>query len=168
MYTEEPTMLDSWGVEGVDWEKSPPGTLAVDGTLEAVLTPLGMGITLNSNWGHQSARYVYFEDYHSKRAMTDELFYERILYQETEENYMPFVPDAEQIVPLLSFLGDEANEVVDIETPLVDYVNEMIARFVTGDVDIDAGWDAYLRELNNIGLERYVEIYQGAYDRVMK
>ena len=168
MYTEEPTMLDSWGVEGVDWEKSPPGTLAVDGTFEAVLTPLGMGITLNSNWGHQSARYVYFEDYHSKRAMTDELFYERILYRETEENYMPFVPDAEQIVPLLSFLGDEANEVVDIEIQLIEYVNEMIARFVTGDVDIDAGWDVYLRELDNIGLERYVEIYQGAYDRVMK
>ena len=81
---------------------------------------------------------------------------------------MPFVPDAEQIVPLLSFLGDEANEVVDIETQLVDYVNEMIARFVTGDVDIDAGWDVYLRELDNIGLERYIEIYQGAYDRVMK
>ena len=168
MYDYEFSMLDSWGIEGVDWEKSPPGTLAVDGTDSAVLTPLSTGISPNSNWGHQSARNMYFEDYHSKRALNDNLLFEGIIYQETEEKYMPYVPDIEQIVPSLSFLGDEANEIVDIETQLVDYVDEMVARFVTGDVDIDEGWDAYLRELDNIGLERYIEIYQRSYDRIMK
>ena len=170
MYDNDFSMLDSWGIEGVDYERSPPGTLAVDGTLTAVLTPGGSetGITPNTNWGHQSARYMYFEDYHSKRALNEGTEFEGMLYSETEKNYMPFVPDDEQIVPRLSFLGDEANEIVDIETQLIEYVNEMVARFVTGDVDIDDGWDAYLRELDNIGLERYVEIYQKSYDRIMK
>ena len=170
MYSEEFSMLDSWGIEGVDWERSAPGTLAVDGTLSAVLTPVGseLGLAPNTNWNSQSARYMYFEEYHSKRALTENIEFERILYAETEKNYMPYLPDAEQIVPRLSFIGDEANEIVDIETQLIDYVDEMIARFVTGDVDIDDGWEAYLRELDNIGLERYVEIYQTAYDRVMK
>ena len=170
MYTEEFSMLDSWGIEGVDWERSAPGTPAVDGTPTAVLTPVGseLGLAPNTNWNSQSARYMYFEDYHSKRALNEGTEFERMLYSETEKNYMPFVPDDEQIVPRLSFLGDEANEIVDIETQLIEYVNEMVARFVTGDVDIDDGWDAYLRELDNIGLERYIEIYQKSYDRIMK
>ena len=170
MYTEEFSMLDSWGIEGVDWERSAPGTPAVDGTPTAVLTPVGseLGLAPNTNWNSQSARYMYFEGYHSKRALNEGTEFEGMLYSETKKNYMPFVPDDEQIVPRLSFLGDEANEIVDIETQLIEYVNEMVARFVTGDVDIDDGWEAYLRELDNIGLERYIEIYQTSYDRIMK
>jgi hypothetical protein len=40
------------------------------------------------------------------------------------------------------------------------------ARFVTGnqDIDDDAQWQAYVHELEQMGVERYVEIYHTAYD----
>ena len=40
----------------------------------------------------------------------------------------------------------------------------MTARFIIGDVDIETGWDEYLAELDNIGLPRYLELVQQAYD----
>jgi putative aldouronate transport system substrate-binding protein len=50
------------------------------------------------------------------------------------------------------------------KTTLIDYVTEMIARFVVGDADINKEWDAYLAELDKIGIDRYLEIMQKAYD----
>ena len=32
----------------------------------------------------------------------------------------------------------------------------------------DADWDNYLNELNNIGLEELIEVYQTVYDRMYK
>ena len=61
----------------------------------------------------------------------------------------------------------EVEEIRNIGTQITDYVNEMEARFITGDANIDAEWDQYVGSLNSMGLERYLEIYQGAYDRFL-
>ena len=37
-------------------------------------------------------------------------------------------------------------------------------QFITGAKDIDAEWDGYISALNNVGLERYLELLQKAYD----
>ena len=42
----------------------------------------------------------------------------------------------------------------------------MTAAFLTGSKDIDAEWDAYLAELDKIGIEELQEIYQAAYTLV--
>ena len=39
-----------------------------------------------------------------------------------------------------------------------------MTAFVTGDRDISE-WDAYVSELNDMGLEEYLAIQQAAYDR---
>ena len=36
-------------------------------------------------------------------------------------------------------------------------------QFIIGERDIENGWDAYLSELKNFEMERYVEIYSNAY-----
>ena len=35
-------------------------------------------------------------------------------------------------------------------------------------MSLDNDWDTYLKELENIGLSRLLEIYQAAYDRTYK
>ena len=40
-----------------------------------------------------------------------------------------------------------------------------MAKFIRGEASLENDWDSYLRELDNIGLKRYLEIYQEAYDR---
>ena len=56
--------------------------------------------------------------------------------------------------------SDEFNE---IKTNLKDFVRKTCVQFIIGERDIENGWDAYLDELNNFKVDRYVEIYSAAY-----
>ena len=62
--------------------------------------------------------------------------------------------------------ADERDEVSDMKATVLDYVEEMTAAFLTGRKSIDSEWDNYLKELDKIGLDTVLEIYQKAYDRV--
>ena len=55
-----------------------------------------------------------------------------------------------------------------IATNLDSYWKECMAKFVRGEMSLDNDWDTYLKELENIGLSRLLEIYQAAYDRTYK
>jgi len=46
----------------------------------------------------------------------------------------------------------------------MDVQKEYMVQFITGAKDIDAEWDGYISALNNVGLERYLELLQKAYD----
>ena len=67
--------------------------------------------------------------------------------------------------PRAFMTADEAEEISIINTDLVEYAKLKLAEAIVGDVDIDAEWSSYLRELDKIGLQRWLEIYQGIHDR---
>ena len=89
---------------------------------------------------------------------------EVVLFNETKVKMEPYQADIDMIIPPLTFDEDVTAEQIDLEGTLATYVNEMIARFIVGDVDIEDGWDDYLAELERIGLPRYIELMQEAYD----
>lgn len=66
----------------------------------------------------------------------------------------------------LLFNEEELDQVSDIEASIRSYVDEAQALFVLGQKDIENDWEAYLNELNAIGLDYYLEVAQGAYDRI--
>jgi putative aldouronate transport system substrate-binding protein len=73
-----------------------------------------------------------------------------------------FKPDS--VVPPLKFDEQTNEELAPLETNINDCVLTTLAGwFVDGGVD--AGWDAYLQKLDDIGLARYIELYQQAYDK---
>jgi hypothetical protein len=39
-----------------------------------------------------------------------------------------------------------------------------MARFITGDLSVSGGWDGYIADLNRMGIQEYMSIYQAAYD----
>ena len=47
-------------------------------------------------------------------------------------------------------------------------MDESTAAFVTGNKSIDNDWDAYITELENLGLSDYLAIYQRYYDEYKK
>jgi putative aldouronate transport system substrate-binding protein len=71
-----------------------------------------------------------------------------------------------EVIPKLIFTTDESDEITEIQSNLLTYVQENIAAFLTGAKDIDADWDAYVAELDKIGLAKYLEVVQGVYDRM--
>lgn len=38
-------------------------------------------------------------------------------------------------------------------------------QFITGKKSLDSDWDSYLKNLDQLGLKRFLEIYQEAYDK---
>ena len=76
--------------------------------------------------------------------------------------------EPEYVTGTLIFTSEEADAISDSTTTIIDYVNESIARFITGDLDIDddSAWQNYLDELQAMGLSDLLSVYQAAYDRM--
>ncbi len=56
----------------------------------------------------------------------------------------------------------------EIRTTINSYINETIALFSTGVMNIETDWDAYVQTLYDMGLELYLETSQTSYDRMYK
>ncbi len=64
-------------------------------------------------------------------------------------------------VPLTA---EEAASLVDAQTDVKAYSVQMAAKFVTSG-GIEEGWDAYIAEMNKLGVDKILEVYQPAYER---
>jgi putative aldouronate transport system substrate-binding protein len=60
---------------------------------------------------------------------------------------------------------DESDTYNDAWTDINAYIVESTAKFITGDADIAAEWDNYIAELESMGLQDVIDVYQAAYDR---
>ena len=49
-------------------------------------------------------------------------------------------------------------------TDIQNYLNENIAKFITGDRSLDE-WDKYVADIQNMDIARYMEIYTAMYNR---
>lgn len=67
-------------------------------------------------------------------------------------------------LPVLSYTDDESTE-LSIYLDLTSYVDATEAKFITGELDIDAEWDNFQSQLKKYGVEEMSDIYQAAYDR---
>ena len=65
------------------------------------------------------------------------------------------------------FNKGEEKDRADVETVVTDTWKQYRAKFVLGDLDAssDADWQEYLAALDKAGVDRLLELYQGAYDR---
>ena len=60
---------------------------------------------------------------------------------------------------------DESDTYNDAWTDINAYIVETTAKFITGEADIAAEWDNYIAELESMGLQDVIDVYQAAYDR---
>ena len=67
--------------------------------------------------------------------------------------------------PKLSYTAEEASERATLRADLENYLRQAKAQFMTGEIDVEEGWDSFVNTVNGMGLERLIEIEQAAYDR---
>jgi putative aldouronate transport system substrate-binding protein len=81
------------------------------------------------------------------------------------EHYMNRHP--RYILPTLKYNIDDAVKNAQVITDVNQFVRQAIAEFTTGarDINNDAHWNAYLRELNSLGLQQWINSAQATYDR---
>ncbi|OUS71132.1 hypothetical protein B1748_27360 [Paenibacillus sp. MY03] len=64
--------------------------------------------------------------------------------------------------------ADDVSMMKQYQADLTNYRKAMFADFITGKQDIDAQWDAYVKQMNNLGLEKFVGLKQKGYDVIAK
>lgn len=67
--------------------------------------------------------------------------------------------------PVCYVTVEEKEDIATTETDLMSYSKNQLAKWIAGESDVNADWDSYLQELENIGLSHYLEVKQQIYDR---
>lgn len=84
----------------------------------------------------------------------------------TVENLLPYAAN-DFDMSLLILTEEETDIYNDVWTDINTYVTEMTAQFITGEKDIAAEWDTYMKNLEAMGLQDLLDVYQAAYDRYL-
>ena len=79
----------------------------------------------------------------------------------------PYLPAPEEYLPQLSLTLDEQTELGVLSTDINDFFTQQYVNWITQGTNVREAWPDFVRQLKRIGLERYVAIYQAAYDRAM-
>ena len=179
-FTEEGKMAGAYGYEGIDWDLEPLGVVGLEEYQVAAQREVE---------GYSSA-----EEYRYTKALINEVFkfitpiantqYAAML-NANEEQLEAMLPEygwAVQFMrqgmnregvemvepfPALLYTEEEDAERAQLYTDITLYISNMHAQFITGQVDIEEGWDAFQEQMEAMGLSRLLEIEQAAYDRLM-
>lgn len=69
------------------------------------------------------------------------------------------------LIPPITMTQDEANNYSKKSADVDTTMKEFRAKWFNRESDIDADWDAYIKQLNDQGLQDMIDIYQAALDR---
>lgn len=82
----------------------------------------------------------------------------------TVKNLWPYAVTPVDVLAL-SLTVDENDIYVDAWADIDQYLDQMTAKFITGELSIDEYWDEYLAELEKMDLQDVLDVFQDAYDR---
>jgi putative aldouronate transport system substrate-binding protein len=168
MYDQEMTLRNTEGRPNIEWKLADKGEIGINGK-PAIwkYTDVKLPAVQNVKWA-QAGPSLRTNDFRLGLVPDPKVPQESILYNETKTKYEPYKQKEDTILPQLFFTNEQATELADLDKTINDSVKEMIARFVIGDANLDKDWDGYLKNLDNMKLKRYLEIYQAAYDAKKK
>ena len=89
------------------------------------------------------------------------------LFEATRDYYEQYA-HAKNHLPAAYLTEEESAEASQITATVSSYIEEQMALFVLGTRDLEKDWDNYLKEFENMQLDRLLEIRQNAYDRQFK
>ncbi|BAL88196.1 putative ABC transporter substrate-binding protein [Actinoplanes missouriensis 431] len=169
IYTDEGQIIVNAGPEGVGWEKPKAGDVALDESTQATWKPrLSADVPKNSSW-NSLGQYNFTLALRNAQAVPKDIYaetgLERRLFEATKQ-YEPHV-DKAQVFPEAEVWADPAtvSELSTLKTNLDSYVSQGQLAFITGTKNIDTEWDAWVQGLDGIGMKRYLELNQQAYDK---
>ncbi len=174
IFTDEGQINGFFGTEGKGWRKPESGDVALDKSLEPTFKVIRQepGATpLNSGWGAM-AQYNNTESFRNSEVIATDIYtpdgFERRLFEATK--LYEGKEDKNQIYPFWKVWIEPsmASEVATLQTNIENHVQQSALQFITGSKNIDTEWDAYVQGLDSLGLDRFLEIQQAAYDKVAK
>ncbi len=158
-YSREGTITGVTGIKGIHWtEDVEEGDLGQNGKPATWKNILSGGGEENGAWLSGPKRFT--PEIEMGKAHASQPF---AIWHYTHDNYEPYA-NKDASVPMMFFDEDKAMEVAQLEINIKEMVSSYFASFVTGAKDVDGEWDSYVNALKEIGVDRYVELYQQSYD----
>lgn len=164
LYEMETTLRSVFGRKDVEWKIAEDGEIGLNGEQALYKHLKPWSETVQNYCWQQTGPNLRTARIRLGQVSKEDEPLEPILFEATKTKYEPYIPSLDSIMPPLAFSAEQSSEMADLKKTIFDYVDEMVARFITGDVDIEEYWDNYTQELENMNLKRYLEIYQEAYD----
>lgn len=66
----------------------------------------------------------------------------------------------------MDFTKEEKDVKLGIEESIRTNMQEHVSKFITGELDIDTQWNTYVEGIKQIGIDKYLEVFTSAYERV--
>jgi len=165
-FQQEVEMNAYWGLKDDGWRWAKEGEKGIHGQQALYAALKTWGNVQNDHW-NQSNPSFRSSDWRLGQVSDNPWELETVLYRETKK-LEPLKQDPEKSVPPLFLNAEQAQEAGELEAGIRKYVDEMMTRFISGDADLEAEWETYVQTLQEMGLPRYLEIQQAAYDAKQK
>lgn len=162
------SMIDYYGIEGKQWKWAEAGTTDLYGR-EAIFEKLNVfqqsdheTDLVTDTFCLSRTAYIWGSEVALTTDVYDPMQYEYRLADATKA-YAPYFPE----YPLVfRFSSEEATSFNELKSSLTSYVNQCVAQFIVGDMDLDSQWEEYVQQVNALNVAEYVEIAQAAYNRL--
>ncbi|WP_188114646.1 extracellular solute-binding protein [Paenibacillus sp. B2(2019)] len=173
MFTSEGQTNGGSGMKGIDWTDPEEGDVALDKDVKPVIKTIPMAegeAPRNAGWSGMGHFYMP-KEYRDTFVQATDIYassgYERRLYDATllYEGHEP-----KELFPIWSIWIDpsEIDEASLLQTNIKNYIEQNQLQFITGNKDLNKDWDAYIKGLKDLKLDRYLEILQKAYETSKK
>jgi putative aldouronate transport system substrate-binding protein len=167
LYSDEGSDIGQFGVEGTNWEYNDTKTNRVfigpagktSQEIRAMAT-IDSGTPMPRNQSKLAADLATIENEAKGKDDNPTRYHARSVYSQ-------LIPFAKPVYPLIYLTLDEQKEVNVLQADILTYVEQMEAKFIFGDESLDK-YNDFTNTLKKMKTDRYVQIYQGAYDRWKK
>ncbi|MGN0745841.1 MAG: extracellular solute-binding protein [Aristaeellaceae bacterium] len=158
-YGEEGATLVRMGVEGVTYVVNEDGSLSYTEAIRNDPQGIEFAMAQHSFWlGTNTVPGKY-----SARLTAPSI--EGTVMLECPEIFAGYLSRYAYSTPVLS--NSLNKEKTSLQSEINNYYTEARAKFITGELDIDKDWDAYVQQLESMDLARLEEIYGIMYQQVL-
>lgn len=154
-FTEKGRRIANFGVEGETYQMVNGKPIFTDLILkDSNPTAKIMSYGCQLEFGYQ-------QDFNYEKQVLNEVASKGIA--EYQENGYPM-----EAFPKLSYTVEEEDWISNNKTSIETYIREKVQRWLLGGEECDdASFDEYIRTLKNMGIDKFMEIQQAAYERAI-
>lgn len=159
-YSDEGRILKSYGVEGVSFEY-------VDGvpTYTDVIVHNPDGLSMSQ------ALYYYVRANYPCVGFIETGYHEQYFARDVQKDavklWNTYIDNSRDVkLPMVSLTTEESLEMATMTSLIDDYRKEMVVKFIMGQEPLE-NFPSFVEQLNELGVNRALEIYQAAYERYL-
>ncbi len=162
LFSDEGFVLANYGIEDY--------TYTVDANGDYQFTDLILNNPQGFDWQLCQSLYI-----NPGFPCLNDLHAQELTYTDAQKAAVPTWCDAydssDETIPNQSFLSyttEESYRQAELQTDLETVQDEFRLKAITGQIDIDAEWDAYVQQCKDMGYDELLEITQAAVDRYLE